>query len=202
MYVGYVVDNADPENLGRVRVNIPNVVGPSCWAWPMGGPGGGTNNRGFYDVPDEGADVCVWFQQGNVDIPFYTPAHWGLTKKNGCEVPQAACDLGKKDKHKVKTYETARYQMIWDERDGSEMFKILDKVSGDFVQMDPTNGVSLTSVTKVVVDAPKIYLGGDNLDENPLTGEGVALASLRDPYSGQTAGSLGGASTRVFAKKS
>ena len=82
--------------------------------------------------PDEGAEVCVWFQLGNVDVPFFSPGHWGLTPKDGCEVPQAACGLAEKDKHKVKTYETARFQMIWDEREGSEQYKILDKVTGRF----------------------------------------------------------------------
>ena len=51
MYVGTVTRNNDPDNLGRVRISIDNVVGESVWAWPIGGPGGGTNNRGFYDVP-------------------------------------------------------------------------------------------------------------------------------------------------------
>jgi len=201
MYIGTVVTNEDPENLGRVRVNIQGVTSASCWAFPIGGTGGGTNNLGFYDVPPEKADVAVWFHKGNIDSPFYQCAHWGLTDADGCEVPSAACGLGKGDKHKVKVYETARYQMLWDERDGKETFKILDKVSGDFVSMDPDNGIKLESPTKVVVDSPKIYLGGDNLDENPITGEGVALAQTLDTFSGTTAGQRGQASTVVFAKK-
>jgi hypothetical protein len=201
MYIGTVVTNDDPDNLGRVRVSIQAVIDESCWAFPMGGPGGGTNNLGFYDVPPKGADVAVWFHKGDIDVPFYMPAHWGATDEAGCETPDAACGLAKGDKHKVKTYETARYQMVWDERSGAEFFKILDKVSGDLVSMDPTNGIKLESPTKVVVDAPKIYLGGDNLDENPITGEGVALASTLDTFSKTTAGQRGQASTVVFAKK-
>lgn len=201
MYVGLVCRNDDPENLGRVKVAIEALVSESCWAYPMGGPGGGIKDRGWFDVPPKGAAVVVFFHKGDVDVPFYMPAHWGHTDADGCETPSAACDIAKEDAHKVKTYETARYQMVWDERDGKEKFRILDKVSGDFVSMDPTNGITLLSPLKVVVDAPKIYLGGDNLDENPITGEGVALAQTLDTFSGTTAGQRGQASTRVFAKK-
>jgi len=205
MYIGTIVTNKDPDGLGRVRVNIPNVTSASCWAWPMGGPGGGTNNLGFFDVPPKGADVAVWFHKGNIDVPYYMAAHWGITEASGCEVPEAACDVdldAGELPDQVKSYETARYQMIWDGRAGKELFKILDKITGDFVSMDPENGITLQSPTKVIVDAPKVYLGGDNLDENPLTGEGIVTAGTTDPFSGTTAGQRGEASTRVFAKKS
>lgn len=70
MYVGYVTTRDDPEQLGRVRVCIPGVLEPeSAWAWPLGTLGGGSRNRGFFAVPEQGAEVAVFFNQGDVDAP-------------------------------------------------------------------------------------------------------------------------------------
>jgi len=90
MYVGYVTKRDDEEQLGRVRVCIPGVLEPeSAWAWPLGTSGGGSKDRGFFAVPEEGAEVAVFFNQGNVDAPYYLAAHWG--KPNGeSEVPEEA----------------------------------------------------------------------------------------------------------------
>lgn len=71
MYVGYVTHRNDPEKLGRVRVCIPGVLEPhSAWAWPLGTAGGGFKDRGFFAVPEEGAEVAVFFNQGDVDQLF------------------------------------------------------------------------------------------------------------------------------------
>ncbi len=39
LYRGVVVDNADPKNLGRIKMIVPQVSGESVtdWAWPVGG---------------------------------------------------------------------------------------------------------------------------------------------------------------------
>src|SRR5215831_13124728 len=67
LYIGHVVDRADPEGLGRVRVRIPGLVEPaSAWAYPLGTLGGGSDRRGFFCVPEQGAEVGVLFCQGDV----------------------------------------------------------------------------------------------------------------------------------------
>ena len=201
LYTGVVVDNKDPEGLGRVRLRIPGLLEPtSNWAFPIGTLGGGSAQRGFYSPPDIEADVAVLFLQGDVDAPYYFAGHWGKPDA-GPETPGPAQGLTGEEATQVKAFETARYQMVWDERPGQEVFRVLDKETGDFVEMDATDGITLKSAVKAVVVAPKVFLGGDNLDENPVSGEGVVLASAVDTFSGQTHGALGGVSTRVFAKK-
>ena len=62
LYIGEVVDRDDPEGLGRVRLRIPGLVDPaSSWAFPLGTVGGGSDRRGFFSVPEKGAEVGVLF---------------------------------------------------------------------------------------------------------------------------------------------
>jgi hypothetical protein len=71
LYIGVVVKRDDDEKLARVKVRIPGLIEPmSAWAFPLGTVGGGSDARGFYAVPEEGAEVGVLFHQGDVDQLF------------------------------------------------------------------------------------------------------------------------------------
>lgn len=63
----------------------------------------------------------------------------------------------------------------------------------------PLQGTEL-SRTLVRIEAEEVELAAA-CSHNPLTGDGVVLASGTDPFTGTTYGALGNASTRVFAKK-
>ena len=50
---------------------------------------GGSKDRGLFAVPEEGAEVGVFFKQGDLDAPYYLAGHWG--KPGGeSEVPEEA----------------------------------------------------------------------------------------------------------------
>ncbi len=92
MYVGYIADRKDPEGLGRVRICVPGVREPfSARAWPLGTSGGGMKDHGFFAVPEEGAEVALFFNQGDVDAPYYLSAQWGKPKGES-EVPEEATE--------------------------------------------------------------------------------------------------------------
>src|SRR5215471_17336448 len=105
LYVGVVVKRDDDEKLGRVRVRVPGLIEPaSAWAFPLGTVGGGSDARGFYAVPEVGAEVGVLFHQGDVDHPYYLCGHWG--KPDGrTEVPTPIRDLSKADAPQVRAFE-------------------------------------------------------------------------------------------------
>ena len=80
-YRGTVVNNIDPMFLGRLLVQVPDVLGlvPSSWAvpcTPLAGPTGPP--MGVYMVPPIGAGVWVEFEQGNPDFPIWVGCRWGL----------------------------------------------------------------------------------------------------------------------------
>jgi uncharacterized protein involved in type VI secretion and phage assembly len=136
LYIGQVVDRADPEQLGRVRVRIPGLIEPaSTWAFPLGTVGGGSEGRGFFAVPEVGAEVGILFHQGDVDHPYYLSGHWG--KPGGAsEVPSPARALSSGNAPKVRAFETRRFVLVFDDRDGQEGLRIADKISGDQIEFD------------------------------------------------------------------
>lgn len=76
-----VLNNVDPEQRGRLMLNIPDVLGPipSTWAeacTPLAGPTGPP--MGVYCVPPIGAGVWVEFEHGDPDLPIWTGCRWGL----------------------------------------------------------------------------------------------------------------------------
>jgi len=79
-YRGTVLDNVDPEQRGRLMLNVPDVLGPipSSWAEPvvpLAGPSG--PSMGVYFVPPPGAGVWVEFEHGDPDYPIWSGCRWG-----------------------------------------------------------------------------------------------------------------------------
>jgi uncharacterized protein involved in type VI secretion and phage assembly len=79
-YRGTVINNIDPLMLGRLLVQVPDVLGltPSSWAVPcvpLAGPTGAP--MGVYLVPPIGAGVWVEFEQGDPEQPIWVGCRWG-----------------------------------------------------------------------------------------------------------------------------
>ena len=93
-YRGVVVDNADPEKLGRLKVRVPSVLGPDVvtgWALPCV-PYGGDVNQGFLFIPETDAGVWIEFEEGDLEFPIWVGTYWSkpggdseLPKPNGAD---------------------------------------------------------------------------------------------------------------------
>lgn len=174
MYLGYVTQRDDPEQLGRVRVCIPGVLEPeSAWAWPLGTSGGGSKNRGLFAVPEQGAEVAVFFHQGNVDAPHYLSAHWG--KPGGAsEVPEEA--QRPSPDNRVLSTETFRVEL--DETAGSRKLRLTNKKTGDHLLFDAEqNTITLEATTALTLRA----LGALTLDAMQITIGGRVVRPIADP---------------------
>lgn len=181
IYDAFVVDNADPMKLGRVRFMIPGMVEPAGpWAFKVGGShSSGAKGLGAYDVPPKGAAVAAYFMAGDPDQPRYLGGWHGQGEQlsAGPDAPE--------DADKIKVFESERFLVVLNGIAGKEQVLIKDKVSGSAISMTPTNGIEL---------------GVEGLGDAPLI-NGVVLASGIDPFSGATYGALGSASSVVTAKK-
>ena len=85
-YKGTVVNNIDPEQMGRILVQVPDVLGndPCIWAEsasPLAGSG-----MGLYFVPPINSGVWIEFQQGDTDYAIWT----GCWRGSAVDVPVLA----------------------------------------------------------------------------------------------------------------
>ncbi len=97
-YRGIVVDNADPENLGRLKTRVPSVLGNEVvtgWATPCV-PYGGMENQGFLFIPEVDAGVWIEFEEGDLEFPIWVGTYW--SKPGGeSEQPKPNDDTGKEE---------------------------------------------------------------------------------------------------------
>ena len=85
-YRGTVVDNVDPDLMGRLRVGVPALGLTNAWAMPCFPVAG--DQAGVWMVPDPGTGVWIEFEQGNVDDPIWSGCWYG----SAAEVPQVVRD--------------------------------------------------------------------------------------------------------------
>ena len=80
-YRGLVIANIDPQQIGRILVQVPDVFGevPASWAMPCV-PAAGIQS-GCFIVPPIGSKVWVEFEQGDPDYPIWTGGFWGIVGK-------------------------------------------------------------------------------------------------------------------------
>jgi hypothetical protein len=77
-YRGLVIENIDPEQIGRILAQVPDVLGemPSSWAMPCVPVSGIAS--GIFCVPPIGSQVWIEFEQGDSDYPIWVGGFWGL----------------------------------------------------------------------------------------------------------------------------
>jgi hypothetical protein len=88
-YRGFVVDNKDPAQLGRLKLSVPSVLGNQVvtgWASACV-PFGGAADQGFLFIPDPGAGVWVEFEEGDLEFPIWVGMFWSKPDA-GAELPK------------------------------------------------------------------------------------------------------------------
>ncbi|MEE8058318.1 MAG: phage baseplate assembly protein V [Pseudomonadales bacterium] len=74
---GKVESNVDPQNLGRIQISVPLVLGGGQFSWampcvPYAGP-----TVGLFALPPVGANIWVEFEGGDPDYPIWSGCFWG-----------------------------------------------------------------------------------------------------------------------------
>ena len=85
-YRGVVLNNVDPMQMGRVQVQVPDVMGVGLSSWAMACVPFTGKQSGVYCVPQIGAGVWVEFEQGDADYPVWVGGFWG----SAADVPALA----------------------------------------------------------------------------------------------------------------
>jgi uncharacterized protein involved in type VI secretion and phage assembly len=85
-YRGLVINNNDPQQIGRIQVQVPDVSGSKASTWAMPCVPVAGIRAGIFVVPLVGSQVWVEFERGNPDYPIWTGGFWGTA----AEVPALA----------------------------------------------------------------------------------------------------------------
>jgi uncharacterized protein involved in type VI secretion and phage assembly len=80
---GVVLNNIDPEQRGRLLVQVPDVLGLGTSSWAMPNAPMAGRQMGVYTVPVVGAGVWVEFEGGNPDHPIWTGGFWAVGETPG-----------------------------------------------------------------------------------------------------------------------
>jgi uncharacterized protein involved in type VI secretion and phage assembly len=142
-YRAFVVDNADPEDRGRLRLKVPSVLNDeviSGWALPCV-PYGGAANQGFFFIPEVDAGVWVEFEAGNLDYPVWVGTYWG--KPGGeSEVPKPNDDTGAEE-GSVQNPPTR---------------KIIKTLKGHTIQLEDADDKEMILITMITADKPNVIV--------------------------------------------
>ncbi|MDG4861286.1 phage baseplate assembly protein V [Streptomyces sp. T-3] len=157
---GRVMDNNDPLHIGRVIVEVPDVLGdePSTWALPclpFAGP-----EAGQFVVPAPGTGVWVEFEQGDPSFPVWTGCWYGDEK----ELPPDALKLvAQPSEHKPVVVQTPEaHKIVMSDAPGAERGIKLQAGGGSYIH-----------ITK-----EKITIGTGGKAEIVLEGDRVTIKGL------------------------
>jgi uncharacterized protein involved in type VI secretion and phage assembly len=135
---GVVLNNVDPEQRGRLLVQVPDVLGQANSSWAMPSMSFAGPQLGTYTVPVVGAGVWVEFEGGDPDYPIWSGCFWGSSS----EVPsQATAGLPSSPNVVVQTQ--AQNMLVLSDAPGTGGI-LLKSSSGAMIQINDT-GITISN---------------------------------------------------------
>lgn len=163
-YRGFVVDNNDPEQLGRVSLRVPSVLGDTVTGWALPClPFGGKADQGLFTIPEVDAQVWVEFEEGELSHPIWTGTFW---QQNG-DIPTEAA----KSPPTTRLLKTpAGHVLQFDDESGAEQYR-LHHPAGAEMTIDAQGSIVLTDAqgAKVTMDASANQIEVQDASGNTLT---------------------------------
>ena len=156
--IANVKDNKDPDNMGRVRVQMLWQKDDEMTDWlrvmtpDAGGGKDGAKNRGLVVVPEPGDQVLICFRYNDPDRPFIMGSMFHGKTGGGGGSGNNTKSLNSKSGHTISL-------------DDGKGITIVDKSGGNLVEIDGTNSISVTSKLKITLSNGKssIEMDGDKI---------------------------------------
>jgi len=147
--IALVIDNKDPQGLGRVRLRFPALSDDEIGLWARIAVLMAGADRGTFFLPEIGDEVLVAFEFGDISRPYVLGGLW-----NGKDKPPETNADGKNNLRLMKS--RSGHLIRLDDSDGAEKIEIIDKSGGNSVTIDTaSNAITITSAADVTIDAPQ-----------------------------------------------
>src|SRR5450759_1020992 len=141
-----VLNNQDPQGLGRVQVKFPTLSDDDIGHWARVAVRMGGNQRGTFFLPEVGDEVLVAFEGGDITRPFVLGGLW-----NGQDNPPDTNADGKNNKRFIKS--RSGHLVRLDDTDGAEKIEIIDKSGNNSITFDTANNtITITSAQDITLD--------------------------------------------------
>jgi hypothetical protein len=199
-YRGFVDNNEDPDQRGRLKLKIPSVLGTevSDWALPCL-PFGGASDYGFFAVPEQDAQVWVEFEEGDRDKPIWTGTFWQTkadTPSEAALTPPTVRLIKTPSGHRIQFDDTEDdEQLLIHHRKGAEI--LLDKngtitvtnPDGAELLLDAENGkVNLADANgnTLLMSSSGTTIEDANGSKVDMTASGITVKASQIVLDGQT----------------
>ena len=176
-YRGFVASNKDPDQLGRLQLLIPSVLGTEVtnWALPCL-PFGGSAGVGWFAIPEQDAQVWVEFEEGELRRPIWVGTFWqksGDAPADAQKTPPTTRLLqtpaghilqfdDEDSKEQIRLHHAGGAELLIDENGTITMTATGVKIedgNNNSIAFAPS-GVTISSAGQIVLDANMVQLGG------------------------------------------
>jgi type VI secretion system secreted protein VgrG len=158
---GLVVDNNDPDALGRIRVKFPWCPDGMTWWVRLVSPDAG-NQRGWFALPEVNDEVLVGFENGSPDNPVVLGCLY-----NGVDKPAVSSgDLLDSTKIMTKQFKTRNgNEITFTDKDGQEKIVITQKGGANTITLalDPKS-ITIESQGDITIKGDKLKIEGSSVD--------------------------------------
>lgn len=164
MYRGIVFNNQDPQNLGRIQITVPQVLGEvvSGWAAPCAPYTG--MQAGLFAIPPVGAGVWCSFEAGDPSRPIWMGGWWGTAEvplKPGGAPTQPTTKILRSDLGLIIALD-----------DTAQTIAISDAAGVNQVVVSVnTATVTLKGAARIVLESPRIQEGSSSAVRPAVLGD-------------------------------
>ena len=149
---GVVVDNNDPNQLGRLTARVPDVFGDETSGWALPATPYAGDGVGLYLIPPVGASVWIEFEHGDPEYPIWSGCFWA-----GGELPASPASPD------VKVLKTTAGTITINDASGAAGITI-ETADGKKIVMD-SGGIEITVGQAVVkLSGPTVSVNSGALE--------------------------------------
>ncbi|TFH40032.1 MAG: phage tail protein [ANME-2 cluster archaeon] len=157
---GIVINNQDPEKMGRVKVKIPRISGDEESNWARIAAFMGGKDRGAYFLPEVEDEVLVAFEYGDINMPYIIGSLW-----NGKDKPP---ELNTDGKNNIRIIKSRSGHIIkLDDTENNEKIEIVDNTKKNMIIIEKNNNkISIISEKDIELSAPngKVIINAKDIE--------------------------------------